>query len=103
MTCTCQHACQKCLLGFDTRFEADRLDRNAALAWINPTWLTQLSVPKESRIFGSSTVAETAPILEAVERELARGVHDEIAVYLQGEPDIWELSSPSSAANHASV
>lgn len=92
LSCSCQQACQKCLLGFDTRFEAERLDRIAALGWVNPTWLDLLAVPAASQVFGGSTQAETASLLEAVERELAKGVYEAVVVTLGSAPDQWDLA-----------
>jgi len=92
LSCTCQQACQKCLLGFDTRFEAPRLDRIAALDWVNTAWLDLLAVPPANQVFGSGTQAETASLMEAVERELAKGVYEAVTITLAGSPDQWDLA-----------
>lgn len=92
LSCSCQQACQKCLLGFDTRFEAERLDRLKALYWVNSSWLDLLAVPTANQVFGSSTQAETASLLEAVEGELAKGVYEAVSVTVSGSPDQWDLA-----------
>lgn len=99
LDCSCQHACQKCLLGFDTRFEADSLNRFAALKWINKDWLNSLSLPADSLVFGAETIAESSPILEAVERELAKGVHDKVIVHLGGDPAEWDFDAARHLRN----
>lgn len=99
LDCSCKQACQKCLLGFDTRFEAGRLDRHAALDWVNATWLDLLAVPEGSQVFGGGTQAETASLLEAVERELAKGSYESVAVMLAGSPDQWDLAGARHLRN----
>lgn len=92
-SCSCSHACQRCLLSFDTRFEADRLDRHAALAWINQTWLAGLALPAELGVFGPQSQAEIATLQEAVERAIT--LHDSaktIAVYLPAPAKDWDLA-----------
>jgi hypothetical protein len=70
--CNCSHACQHCLLSFDTRFEADRLNRHAALEWINHTWLTGLALPAPLQVFGPHSQAEITTLHEAVERTITQ-------------------------------
>lgn len=99
LSCSCQQACQKCLLGFDTRFEAERLDRFAALDWVNANWLDLLAVPPANQVFGGSTQAETASLLEAVERELAKGIHEAVVIHLAGSPEQWDLAGARHLRN----
>ena len=91
LLCNCARACQRCLLAFDTRFEVDRLDRNAALQWVNNRWLAQLQLPLERQVMGTGTIAESASMREAVERELQKGLYDEVRVYLNGDASRWDL------------
>lgn len=91
--CNCSHACQRCLLSFDTRFEADRLNRHAALAWINQAWLAGLALPSELAVFGARSKAEITSLQEAVERELTRDdTRKTVAVYLPASPENWDLA-----------
>ena len=92
-SCNCSHACQRCLLSFDTRFEAERLNRNAALAWINPVWLTGLALPAELAVFGPKSRAEITSLQEAVEREITRDDSAKtIAIYLPAPAQDWDLA-----------
>lgn len=92
-SCNCTHACQRCLLSFDTRFEADRLDRHAALAWVNSDWLSGLALPAELAVFGPQSRAEITTLQEAIEREIT---HDDsaktIAVYLPASAQDWDMA-----------
>lgn len=51
-------------------FEADRLDRHAALAWINQGWLTYLTLPAELAVFGADSKAKFTTLQEAVEQSI---------------------------------
>jgi hypothetical protein len=65
----CDSSCPNCILDFDQRFEASKLDRHAALRFLNPTWLNALKLPVELCHFGASSRAETSTIVDAVLRE----------------------------------
>lgn len=91
-SCDCSHACQRCLLSFDTRFEAERLDRHAAMAWINSTWLAGLALPAELAVLGQQSQSEIATLQEAVERTMIRDDSKKtIAVYLPAPAADWDL------------
>lgn len=92
-SCKCTHACQRCLLSFDTRFEAERLDRHAALEWINPVWLQGLALPTELAVFGPESKAEIATLQEAVEQAITQDDSAKtIAVYLPAPAEDWDLA-----------
>lgn len=92
-SCNCSHACQHCLLSFDTRFEADRLNRHAALEWINQTWLTGLALPAPLQVFGPHSQAEITTLHEAVERTITQDDSPKtIAVYLLAPSEEWDLA-----------
>ncbi|WP_234556911.1 DEAD/DEAH box helicase [Shewanella chilikensis] len=91
--CNCSHACQHCLLSFDTRFEADRLNRHAAFEWINQTWLTGLALPAPLQVFGPHSQAEITTLHEAVERTITQDDSPKtIAVYLLAPAEEWDLA-----------
>ena len=91
--CVCSNACQRCLLSFDTRFEANRLNRHVALEWVNQSWLAGLALPDELKVLGQQSQAEIFNLHESVERALT---HDDstktIAVYLQAPVEDWDLA-----------
>lgn len=92
-SCNCSHACQHCLLSFDTRFEADRLNRHAALEWINQTWLTGLALPIPLQVFGPHSQAEITTLHEAVERTITQDDSPKtIAIYLLAPSEEWDLA-----------
>jgi DEAD/DEAH box helicase domain-containing protein len=65
----CDASCPNCIVDFDQRFEASKLDRYAALKFLNSTWLKMLKLPDELCFFGTSSRVETATLLDAVLRE----------------------------------
>ena len=92
-SCNCSHACQRCLLSFDTRFEANRLDRHAALAWINQGWLTYLTLPAELAVFGANSKAEIATLQEAVEQSITLDDSAKtVGIYLSAAAEDWDLA-----------
>ncbi|MDQ6978616.1 MAG: helicase-related protein, partial [Mariprofundaceae bacterium] len=50
----CDSACPQCVLDFDQRFDAERLDRKKAMAYITPEWLNQLRLPSQWHFFGQA-------------------------------------------------
>jgi len=50
----CDSACQSCLMGYDTRFHIDKLNRHVAIEYLQAI-LPFLNVIPEARIFGDST------------------------------------------------
>ena len=92
----CQSACENCLIGFDTRFDADNLDRLRALEWINSVWRHGLSLPEDEKAFGPESAAETTGLLEAVAMRLAKHGSGIVNVFLQGSPDQWDLPLAST-------
>lgn len=93
-SCGCSHACQRCLLSFDTRFESDRLNRHSALEWINQSWLQGLVLPSELAVFGSENKSEISTLQEAVEKELTQDdTFKIISVYVPANADDWDLAA----------
>src|SRR5690606_11951077 len=75
------------------RFEADRLNRHAALSWINKGWLEGLVLPSELAVFGPESQPETSTLQEAIERELTKDdTVKTIAVYMPVHSDDWDLA-----------
>lgn len=94
LDCDCSHACQCCLLSFDTRFEADRLDRHEALKWINKDWLVKLDLPAELKVFGVDTRPEIVTLYGAIERELAAdNLPKTLSIYLPAPAAEWDLAT----------
>ncbi|OHX11544.1 hypothetical protein BI347_17950 [Chromobacterium sphagni] len=89
----CTSSCPHCLLSFDTRFAADHLDRHQALAFLTPQWLDQYELAAEHKVFGASTLPESATLLDAVERTLLQKDADTVRLYWHGHASVWDLPS----------
>ncbi len=93
LECTCDSACQHCLLHFDTRFNLDNLDRLAGLDFLTPQWLDECKLQAADTQFGSSTRAESQSLPEAITRELAGAGHRSLRIYLAGDASEWNLAA----------
>lgn len=89
----CPGACQHCLLGFDTRFAADKLNRFRGLEVLNEAWVSHLSLPDHLAVFGGSTVPESVPLFESMEREIEATDAIGLRLYFHGETSLWDLPS----------
>ncbi|MGZ8217124.1 DEAD/DEAH box helicase [Methylomagnum sp.] len=86
----CDTACQACLLTYDTQHHIDDLDRKAALALLDQTFLDALELPAELKAFGPATTLEMESLGLALRRESQRHPAREIRVYLGGDARHWE-------------
>jgi hypothetical protein len=68
----CDSACPHCVLDYDQRFDADKLDRKKALEFLDEDWLNAYQLPAEHAFFGSASQAELMPLSDAVLREARR-------------------------------
>jgi DEAD/DEAH box helicase domain-containing protein len=88
----CDRACHACLLTFDTQHKLDQLDRTRALDLLNDSFIAALELPSEMRVFGDCQARfELEPLPIALARELQRAGATDIALYLDGDPDHWDL------------
>lgn len=62
----CDSSCPHCVLDFDQRFNADSLDRHAALEFLTSDWLNQMQLPKELSYLGQASKAEISGLYEAI-------------------------------------
>ncbi len=87
----CDSACHGCLLGYDTQFNIDDLDRRPALELLRDSGFVEgLALPDELSVFGTATRLELEAPLLALRRESQRGAPRELRIFLGGEPAHWE-------------
>ena len=89
----CDSSCPNCVLDFDQRFEANVLNRHAALKILSSTWLKMLRLPEELCYFGSSSQAESSTIFEAVVRESGESDSKATRLYANGAPSQWDFAA----------
>jgi len=87
----CDSACQSCLMGYDTRFYIDLLNRHTALEYIQ-TILPYLEVPDEAKLFGSNTVfcfeSLSSEILANASKDIAR-----LKIFTGGNYSEWDIGN----------
>lgn len=88
----CDRACHACLLAFETQHKLEHLDRTRALDLLSDSYLAALELPPKMRIFGGDEARfELEPLPVALARELQRAGATDIALYLDGDPEEWDL------------
>lgn len=85
----CDSACPHCILDFDQRFVAERLDRLKTLAFLESDWITLLSLPEDLRFFGNASRMEYRPLMESIWLSLKAGGVELVRFYLAGQD--WDV------------
>lgn len=89
----CDSACQSCLMGYDTRFHIDMLNRHVAIEYINKI-LPYLDMPSEAKLFGDNTQY----CLESLSSEILVGAAqtaDNLRIFSNGSYSDWDINSSS--------
>ncbi|WGG51454.1 helicase C-terminal domain-containing protein [Rugamonas sp. DEMB1] len=90
---SCESACQHCLLTFDTRFAADRLNRHRALEVLDEAWITSLALPENLQVFGEMTLPESVTLWESLSMQCESGGVQRVRIYLHEDSAQWDLPS----------
>lgn len=91
----CDSSCPHCVLDFDQRFNADNLDRRAALGFLTQDWLNQMQIPNELSYFGQSSKTETSGLFEAILNACRKSSGKTVNLFAGGaSPDCDLGSSP---------
>lgn len=87
----CESACQSCLLGYDTRFHTDVLNRHIGLAYLNSI-AGYLDIPASVRVFGDSTEHCFESFFEEVLYAGSQGCTD-LQLFLGAPYTDWDISA----------
>lgn len=87
----CDSACPHCVLDFDQRFNADKLDRRAALRVLTEVWLNSLKLPDEFAYFGKGSRPEYRRLPEAIRQALVQTNTTRIRLFAAGSPADWDI------------
>ena len=98
LQCTCKSVCQNCLLGFDTRFHIDYLDRHLALNFLSDEFIHQLTLPDELKLLGDNSSYMVETLWLEIRQAAARGA-TQLHIFLQGSASEWELGASSMIEN----
>lgn len=88
----CDSVCPRCVLDFDQRFAADRLDRKRALNFLNPIWLKSFRLPVELAFFGPGSRLEPHSISESIWRAVVSGGVNTVRLYAGGDLTNWDVA-----------
>ena len=87
----CDTACQACLLGYETRFQSDLLNRRVALDYLESV-MPYLEVPEEARLFGEATEFCFAPLGGELSTASQRGA-TKVTLFTQGAFEEWNFAT----------
>ncbi|MDF1690366.1 MAG: DEAD/DEAH box helicase [Cycloclasticus sp.] len=86
----CDSACQACLLGFDTRFHIDLLNRHVAIEYVESI-LSYLEIPPEAKVFGDDSQYCLESLSAEVLLDVSKGA-SRLCIYSEGSYDGWDMS-----------
>lgn len=92
LNCTCQSVCQNCLLGFDTRFHIDYLDRKLALDFLSNQFMNLLELSNEQKLLGDGSEYCVETFFTEIRLAASKGATT-LYIFLHGESSIWDLMS----------
>src|SRR5690606_18867227 len=64
--CSCDKACHRCLLDFDTQRSESHLNRVSVVNWLDEEFMAAMHVPEQFQCFGSDTRFESQTVLESL-------------------------------------
>lgn len=88
----CETVCEQCLLTFDSRVDADKIQRRKTQTLFSESWLNALRLNESSRIFGESSEKEKQSLAAGILREALSSGAKDAALYLHGDAAEWRLS-----------
>lgn len=88
----CDTACHSCLLSYDTRFVANKLNRHLANAYLR-TLVPLFDLPDDAKALLPNAQFCPLPIGERLAEQLIGTTFDTLTIFLHGEPQNWNLST----------
>jgi hypothetical protein len=92
LECSCQSVCQNCLLGFDTRFHIDYLDRPLALSFLNEKFMLSCQLLSELKLLGDNSRYCSESFFTEIRQLAGKGATD-LHLFLHGATLEWEILS----------
>ncbi len=88
----CDSVCPHCVLDFDQRFVADRLDRHVAASFLTDEWLDSLKLPEHLAFFGKDSFLEHNRLFEALLIAVSKRSIGKVRLYTLGENNEWDIA-----------
>ena len=89
----CDAACHGCLLTFDTQYDAAKLDRHKARAFLTDERLAGLALPLHHRILGEDTRVVSRPLYRHFAEVAGEPGVEDLRLWLGGDADAWEVEA----------
>jgi len=90
--CNCQGVCQNCLLGYDTRFHAEFLDRTLALNFLSDEFISLFALPESLKLLGPDSTYTPETLSAEIYHAAAKGA-SKLRVFLHGDQSGWDILS----------
>jgi DEAD/DEAH box helicase domain-containing protein len=87
----CDSACQSCLMGYDTRFHIDLLDRHVGIEYINLI-LPFMNLPTEAMLFGDSSKYCNDSLSGEIFESSAHGFNN-LRLFAGGNYSDWDINN----------
>lgn len=87
----CTGVCQNCLMGYDTRFHIDLLDRHLTLSFLNDDFMRRIALPDELKILGIGSHYSSETVFAEIRQAAGKGA-TELHIFLHGQPAQWEIA-----------
>lgn len=91
----CDSVCPHCVLDYDQRFAADKLDRRVALEFLTDEWLNGFRLPENLAFFGADSCLEHNIFPEALQLAVSRRSVSLVRFYTSGEAEDWDVAVSS--------
>lgn len=91
--CSCQGICQNCLLGYDTRFHAEYLDRTLALNFLSDEFIRLFALPESLKLLGPDSAYTPESLSSEIYHAASKGA-SRLRLFLQGDQADWDILSP---------
>lgn len=88
---SCESACQSCLLGYDTRFHTDVMNRHKAAEFVHQL-LPYLEVPETAKVFGETTKSCFEPLGAELVAAASRGATT-VSIVSTGRFEEWNIGA----------
>jgi DEAD/DEAH box helicase domain-containing protein len=89
----CDSACQSCLMGYDTRFHIDLLNRHSAIKYIE-TILPFLDLPLNAKLFGEDSKYCNEPLSSEIIASSTSG-HTQLRIFTGASYADWNINNGS--------
>lgn len=89
----CDSVCPQCVLDFDQRHDAARLDRHEALRVLTTEWINRLVLPSSLQLLGPHSRADVLTLRDAIRRAAMNPQSSGIRLFVHGGVENWDIAT----------